>query len=631
MKKTPLIRWRFVLPVGIFIAALAVFFIFFFDFLLARGIEIAGSKVNGAKVEVSGLKTKLFQGRLDIARLQVTNKEIPMQNIVDVGPMGFQIVFTELIKKRVIIPEASISGLQFNTARKTSGALPAVKKKQEEGKPSAASKLAAKYADRFKMNMSSVKFDAKEKVTFDEKDTAVYKQGEALKEKVNAMPDDWKAKVDALNVDERLNAIEAKLNEVKATKVDGADAIKTIPEGLKKLKEAKNDLNKLKSDVKAVRDQASAELKSVQGGVTGLQGAKQKDLDELLSRLNLDFVNPKRLVDGMIGPALLNRVHTILGYVQTARRVMPSKQEAESLPPKPRASGEDIRFWSPAALPRFWLKKSAVSGAFQGITASGLLQNATSNPPRIGKPTTLELKGAQGGREFNGNIIIDHVTDTKKDSLALHVKGLDVAEMVSSGGAQVNFLTGGSGGAEVVFKAIGEEQINGRIGLNLSHLKLNREALFQQVGLPSTIAANAGRDDRIKFDLMSKIAASLEQLPLVSIVANIGGTWSDPDLSIDSNLDNEISRIIKSSVGDVVAGQRKELEDKLQNVVKQQTASLNAKLAEVQSKLNGALGGHDAKIQKKIEEASGINLSSKEGGSPIPGLKVPSLDKLFKK
>jgi uncharacterized protein (TIGR03545 family) len=413
--------------------------------------------------------------------------------------------------------------------------------------------------------------------------------------------------------------------------VDGADAIKTIPEGLKKLKEAKNDLNKLKSDVKAVRDQASAELKSVQGGVTGLQGAKQKDLDELLSRLNLDFVNPKRLVDGMIGPALLNRVHTILGYVQTARRVMPSKQEAESLPPKPRASGEDIRFWSPAALPRFWLKKSAVSGAFQGITASGLLQNATSNPPRIGKPTTLELKGAQGGREFNGNIIIDHVTDTKKDSLALHVKGLDVAEMVSSGGAQVNFLTGGSGGAEVVFKAIGEEQINGRIGLNLSHLKLNREALFQQVGLPSTIAANAGRDDRIKFDLMSKIAASLEQLPLVSIVANIGGTWSDPDLSIDSNLDNEISRIIKSSVGDVVAGQRKELEDKLQNVVKQQTASLNAKLAEVQSKLNGALGGHDAKIQKKIEEASGINLSSKEGGSPIPGLKVPSLDKLFKK
>jgi hypothetical protein len=55
------------------------------------------------------------------------------------------------------------------------------------------------------------------------------------------------------------------------------------------------------------------------------------------------------------------------------------------------------------------------------------------------------------------------------------------------------------------------------------------------------------------------------------------------------------------------------------------------KLADVQGKLNGVLGGHESKIQQKIQEATGINLSGKDGASPIPGLKVPSLDKLFKK
>lgn len=630
MKPIQFIRWKFVGPVGIFIAAIVVFFTIFFDPLLSKGLEIAGSRVNGAKVDVGGLKTKLFQGRLTIQRLQVTNKEMPMQNIVDVGPLSFQVMFMELIKKRVIIPEASIEGLQFNTARKTSGAMPRLKEKQESGEPSAAAKLAAKYSDRFQVNMSNVKFDAKEKITFDEKDTEVYKQGEALKAKAEGLPDEYKAKVDALNVDGRLKDIEKKLDDVKKTNVKGVEAITTIPEGLRKLKEARADLDKLKSDVKAVRDQASADVKSVQSGILSLPAAKQKDIDNLMSRLNLDFLNPKRLVDGMVGPAILGRVHTILGYVQTARRAMPSKQEAESLPPKPRDTGEDIRFWSPAALPRFWLQKSMLSGSFQGITASGILQHVTSNPPRVGKPATLDLKGAQGGRTFTGNVTIDHVTDTKKDSLNFELKGLDVAQMAGSG-AVADFISDGSGSADVAFKAVGETDISGRIGLGLTKLKLNRQALFEQVGAPVGLAANASREDRIKHDLMAKIATALEQLPLVSIEAKISGTWDDPDLAIDSNLDNEVSRIIKSSVGDVVAGQKKELEDKLQNIVKEQSASLSAKLTDLQSKLNGNLGGHEAEINKKIEEATGINLSSSEKGSPIPGLKIPSLDKIFKK
>src|SRR4051812_11932772 len=108
-----IIRWKYFIPVVIFVAATILFFVLFFDPILSWGIEKIGGKINGAKVEVAGLKTKIFQGRLAIAHLQVANKELPMENVVEAGPLAFQMEFAELIKKRVVIDEASLLGLGF--------------------------------------------------------------------------------------------------------------------------------------------------------------------------------------------------------------------------------------------------------------------------------------------------------------------------------------------------------------------------------------------------------------------------------------------------------------------------------------------------------------------------------------
>ena len=72
------IRWKFVIPTGILVAAILVFFTLFFDPLLARSLEWVGSQANGAKVNVSGLHTKLIKGRLSIGNFQVTDKDHTM-------------------------------------------------------------------------------------------------------------------------------------------------------------------------------------------------------------------------------------------------------------------------------------------------------------------------------------------------------------------------------------------------------------------------------------------------------------------------------------------------------------------------------------------------------------------------
>src|SRR5262245_19054773 len=90
------VRWKYMAPLSIVALALLVFFILFFDPLLARAIETIGAKINGAKVDVAGLKTKFVAGRLSIARLQVADKDQPMQNTLEAGPLVFQMSLSDL-------------------------------------------------------------------------------------------------------------------------------------------------------------------------------------------------------------------------------------------------------------------------------------------------------------------------------------------------------------------------------------------------------------------------------------------------------------------------------------------------------------------------------------------------------
>lgn len=624
-----IIRWKFVIPTTIFVGAIVVFFVIFFDPLLAKAIESVGSNVNGAKVEVDGLKTKIFKGRLDIGRLQVTNKEKPMENIVEGGPLAFDLRPFDLLKKCVVIDEASLEGLKFNTERKTSGALPKVDKK-EEGKPGLASRLADKYKGRFMVNLDGMKEDAQAKIEFDQKDLLVVKKSEELKTKAEAAPDAWDAKIDGLRVEDRLKEIEAQLKEVKETKIEGADALTKLPEALNKLKKAKADLNQLKADVQNTRNELTSEIKNVKAGVLSLPDAKKEDIANLLGRLNLDFADPDRLMQGMIGPAVLSRFQSGIQYIEIARKHMPSAKEKASLPPKPREEGMNIEFPGPGEPPRFWLVKAALSGAYQDITARGDMVHLTSDPSRVGKPFKAIMKGDKGPIAFSLVGLFDHVGDISKDSLSVDVDGLDVKGLLKEGFLG-DSLSAGTGRAEAMISLVGENTIGGNIRLILSRLKFDDAKLLTQVGI--THMTNLSRADSFKADFMKNVARSMEKMPAINVDAKLAGTWQDPDLSISSNLTSALGNVIKESLGNAIKEQRAKLEAELNQIVQTKTAELNAKLASLQGKLDGKLGGLDTRIQEKINEATGINLGGgKEGGSsPVPGIKIPSLDKLFKK
>jgi hypothetical protein len=167
---------------------------------------------------------------------------------------------------------------------------------------------------------------------------------------------------------------------------------------------------------------------------------------------------------------------------------------------------------------------------------------------------------------------------------------------------------------------IGFENIDGQIDFHLSKLKFDRAILLQQMRVAET--------DALRADFLNNLAQSMETLPDVAITAKLTGTAKDPEIRLSSNLDNIFANVIKKSVGNVVAKQRAELEAKLDVMIKEKSADITAKLKDVEGKLSPQLAEVDRRIQEKISQASGVNLSSSDGGASVID---EQLNKLFKK
>src|ERR1044071_5378286 len=124
-------RWKALIPPLIVAALVAVVTVFFLDGLVKRGIEKAGTLANGARVDLDAARVSLVHLSVLLGRLQVTDPESPMTNAVEVGSMTFRLEPKPLTWKKIIISDASITGIRTGTPRRYSGALPERRKPKE--------------------------------------------------------------------------------------------------------------------------------------------------------------------------------------------------------------------------------------------------------------------------------------------------------------------------------------------------------------------------------------------------------------------------------------------------------------------------------------------------------------------
>ena len=149
VKKKGPIRFEAIIPISIILVLTGLYFHFFFDSHLKAGLEWTGTQIHGAEVNIKSIKTSFFRAHFRLDGLQVTDKEQPEQNLVELESIRFGMLWDALLRAKVVINEAALENIQIYTKRDSPGeVLP--KPTEEEAKNSIVAKSQKAILDQAK-------------------------------------------------------------------------------------------------------------------------------------------------------------------------------------------------------------------------------------------------------------------------------------------------------------------------------------------------------------------------------------------------------------------------------------------------------------------------------------------------
>ncbi len=613
VKKKGPIRTGAVVPTLIFTVLIGVYFTLFFDGNLRRGLEYAGSHINGAEVDVRRVSTSFIHASLEINDIELTDKEHPERNTIQVGTIHFQMSWDALLRAKILVNDASILNIQALTPRARPGYVipptpPSSSKSTvlDKVQSQVVEQTRKKYNGNFLGDVAGILGGA------DPQSQLKNIQGELKSEaRIKELQKDlaekktkWDERIKQLPQSKELQAYN---DRIKALKFD----FNNPGELAKSVQEAQKIINEASEKVKLI-DQTQKDLKADVNGYTqaykDLEKLIQEDVSSLQSRLKLPNIDAKEFSQQLFMHMIEEKLGGMAKYVELARQYMPPKKTAEQkqaekaeqvLPPK-RGQGKTYRFPITTGYPLFWLKHAAISSevsssAFSG-DIKGEIKDLTTDPAFIGRPTLLLAHGEfpkQDIHGFDAKITLDHTTDVAKESMILKVDHFPVGDKKLSDSPDVRLG---------ISKASGSSQVDATF--------VNQEI---------TMAMHNTFSD-IKYDLAAKnqvvqeiIDAVLKGIPTVNVDAQIKGSLSDLDIHINSNLGEELSKGFQKQLQAKIEQAKAQLKKLIDEKIGANRAKLKGDMDKITGDLTKNVDGKKGEADKAVKDAQN-QVNSQKGG-----------------
>ena len=575
-------RKKFVLFV--FIPALIVCIVvyLFIDSWIESGLEYAGEKAVGAKVEIDHLHVTINPIGIEFARLQVTNPSDGWKNMFETGKVKFALNFGQLLRGKYIIETMEMNNLILGTKRTTDGSIPKPKIEKPAAQPSlteqAKSALAPQDSKNFpSFDLEKIKRELKIDSLLNPNNLATYRRVDTLKKQINDASAQWKSTLD------EIDKSKAKLTDIESR-------IKSINLGNIKTLQAANDaLNNAKSILNTaneVRTTFNDQKKTLTDGVNKF-GGSIKDLDDLatqdfrnvMNMAHLPDISMKGIAEMVLGKDLLQKAYEYLGYVEMAKSKIQNSSDKPPIETPARFKGQNIRFPAERSYPKFWIKKILISGGTdkaqdpQYFYAKGEVLNITNDQRITGFPLTVDLSATKGGTTMLAlGASFDRRKELAVDKYKAVLTGLPIKQM-SLG--QSNFLptkvTNAVADASITVIVPGNQfDSNTKIVFNNLRLVFQRE--------PSGIV------ERIVRDVLASIKGFNVNLHM----------WRNEnkfDVAFATDLDDQLASRTKKVIGDEVTKIQNDLRNKL-----------NAKIAEKRAEVEKLYNEKRDMVMNKVKE-----------------------------
>lgn len=567
------IRFEAIIPVVLLSVVTFAYFTYYFDRHLKNLIEYVATQGNGAEVNVASINTSFLRGSFDLNGLQITDKERPSHNMLEIENIHFQYIWDALLRMKFVVDDASINNIQIAKPRKSPGkVLP-----PEPAKPSKLDALQLEVMAQVKNKYSkNVLGDV---VTLleggDYKDQLEKIRGELKSEaRLNSMIADvkgkkefWDGKVKTLSDTSKLKAIENEVNAISKEK-----NILQQAQGVKKLTDLMKDVEKQYKEIQSASKQLQSEVNAVAQYPKEIENLVKEDIASLKNRFSVPQIDFKDMAMHLFAGQFAEYIVKARKYQALAKQYLPEKKEKEEVVPPKRAEGKTYQFPITKGYPLFWLKRAAISSkgtaeSYSG-NVSGELTNVTTSPKTIGKPIVLDMRGDFPAAQVMGVkaiITADFTRNVGRQSALIQVKSFAVPEKIFVNDEKMKFGFQNAIGTTTISASLEQEQIKMSWNSALSRPKFLVES-----------------KTKLAQEMLTNI---LNAIPVITIDGSAAGTFKDLNMDIKSNLGDELGNGFKREVGAKVADAQNQIQ-----------AMVDEKINKPKAELMAALGGNKANL-----------------------------------
>ncbi len=600
-KKGP-IRFEAIIPVLIISIITFAYFSYYFDRHLKSLFEYVATQGNGAEVNVGSVKTSFINGSFDLNVLQVTDKERPTHNMIEIENIHFQYVWDALLRMKFVVDDASINNIQIAKPRKSPGRVlppePAKPSKMDELQLEVISQVRNKYGNNvlgniaalmgggdYQGQLEAIRGNLKSEVRLN-----------AMVADVTAKKDFWDGKIKTLSDTSKLKAIETQVQEISQKK-----NVLEQAKGIKQLGDLLKEVNKQYKEVQTATKQLQTEVNQVAQYPKEVENLVKEDIASLKDHFKIPQIDFKDMAMNLFAGEFAEYIVKARKYQALAKQYLPEKKEKEVVVPPKRAEGKSYDFPITKGYPLFWLKRAALSSkgtedSYSG-KVSGELTNVTTSPKTVGLPIILDMKGDFPGAKVMGvqaKVTADFTKTVAEQSALIKVGSFEVPEKLFVNDDKMKFGFKNAIGTSTIQMKLVQEQI-----------AMSWDSALNQ---PKFIVESK---TKLAEEMLNNI---LNAIPVININGSVTGTFKNFDMKISSNLGDELGNGFKREIGAKVAEAQTKIQSLIDDKIMKPKNDLMAAIGGNQNNLSSL--GNLGELYKKNEKQIQAEIEKlKKGGS----------------
>lgn len=616
ISKTPF-RLEALVPLSIIFGLFYLYAITFFDFHLKKTMEWSLSFLNKAEVNIENVSTSLIQGRLIIENVEVTNREKPDENLVQLGRFDFHLNMYALLHARILIENSSLEDIGFYTPRRRPGRVLPIDGDAEDMSSRLRREVLAEVQDQYGGTLLA--------------DMAALVEGESLnlltdeieslmtaRERVSELSDGVKSKQETWSqrVDEfEENHTSLKL-KIESFSLDSSRPDRSLREIRTLLEDSKSQLNQIRDHRRTFR----SDLEEVRQFPRQVDRFISDDINNIRSRMRIPSLDRESFAMAMFGRLFGDLVSQYVVYSEAAKKYMPPQRETEEsteqevFVPRERFQGETFQFTRDGGYPLFWLKSAKISSSDANRAWSGRFEgraeNLTTSPEIIGEQGIVSLEGdllEQGIEGFMAELRLHHHDKPFRQQFHLKAERFPARplQLSQSDRLRLGFT---AEYAQVEFEATNTmpEELDGSAEIDIRYTHRFLTPSFD-------IDSSSRSFERI-------LNNSFSPLGEVSLEARAHGGIRNLRWRVQSNLASALEKGIQGEVRDRIRAEEKRVRNQVESMVEpiksdleRQVNEFEVRYAQVLNSLNQEAERIESLAQNKVDRAtSPVNQAREE-------------------